>query len=147
MSPAAVTASHHHRPSSAPHRPANEMPTPPAKPKVLVVDDEHVIADTLTIILKQSGFEAQAAYDGETSVKAAASFRPDMLLTDVIMSGMTGIDAAIEISRLLPNCRILLFSGQAATADLMDCARANGHDFDIVPKPLHPTDLLARLRA
>ena len=123
------------------------MPTPPSKLKVLVFDDERVIADTLVLILKQSGFESRAAYDGETSVEAAASFLPDMLLTDVILSGMTGIEAAVEIVRILPNCRILLFSGQAATADLMERARANGHDFEIIAKPVHPTDLLARLRA
>ena len=48
---------------------------------------------------------------------------------------------------MLPNCKILLISGQAATADLLERARAQGHEFEILAKPVHPTDLLAKLRA
>jgi CheY-like chemotaxis protein len=118
-----------------------------AKPKVLVADDERVIADTLAIILNQSGFEATAVYNGEKAVEAARILRPDMLISDVIMTDMNGIDAAITIRGMLPNCKILLFSGQAATADLLDRARVQGHEFEILAKPVHPQDLLARLRS
>src|SRR5579875_3449317 len=117
------------------------------KPKVLVADDERVIADTLAIILNQSGFEAMAVYSGEKAVEAAGNWRPDMLISDVIMTDLNGIDAAIKIRSLLPSCKILLFSGQAATADLLDRARGQGHEFEILAKPVHPQDLLARLRA
>jgi len=86
----------------------------PAKRKVLVADDEQVIANTLAIILNQAGFEARAVYSGENAVEALDSFHPDMLITDVIMTGMTGIEAAIATQAKLPNCKILLFSGQAA---------------------------------
>jgi hypothetical protein len=48
---------------------------------------------------------------------------------------------------MLPKCKILLFSGQAATADLLDRARSQGHEFEILAKPVHPQDLLARLRS
>lgn len=116
------------------------------KPKVLVVDDERVIADTLAMILNQSGFEAQAVYSGEKAVELAAAFVPNMLITDVIMADLNGIDAAIQIRALLPTVKVLLFSGQAATADLLEKARAQGHEFDILAKPVHPQDLLARLR-
>ena len=116
------------------------------KPKVLVADDERVIADTLAIILNQSGFEATAVYNGEKAVEAARTLRPDMLISDVIMTDMNGIDAAITIRTMLPNCKILLFSGQAATADLLDRARSQGHEFEILAKPVHPQDLLARLQ-
>ena len=101
-----------------------------AKPKVLVADDERVIADTLAIILNQSGFEATAVYSGEKAVEAARTLRPDMLISDVIMTDMNGIDAAITIQTILPNCKILLFSGQAATADLLDRALGQGHEFN-----------------
>jgi CheY-like chemotaxis protein len=114
--------------------------------KVLVADDEQVIANTLAIILNQAGFEAKAVYSGEKAVEALDSFRPDMLISDVIMTGMTGIEAAIETRMRLPHCKILLFSGQAATADLLDKARSQGHEFEILAKPVHPTDLLAKLR-
>jgi CheY-like chemotaxis protein len=116
------------------------------KPRVLVADDEWVIADTLAIILNQSGFQATAVYSGEKAVETASALKPDMLISDVIMSDMNGIDAAIKIRSMLPSCKILLFSGQAATADLLDRARAQGHEFEILAKPVHPQDLLARLR-
>lgn len=117
------------------------------KPKVLVADDERVIADTLAIILNQSGFEAMAVYSGEKAVEAAGNWQPDMLISDVIMTDLNGIDAAIKIRSLLPSCKILLFSGRAATADLLDRARGQGHEFEILAKPVHPQDLLARLRS
>jgi CheY-like chemotaxis protein len=126
------------------------MPDPASvsnsKPRVLVADDEQVIANTLAIILNQAGFEARAVFSGEKAVEALDSFQPDMLISDVIMTGMTGIEAAIIIRARMPNCKILLFSGQAATADLLEKARAQGHEFEILAKPVHPTDLLAKLR-
>jgi CheY-like chemotaxis protein len=117
------------------------------KPRVLVADDEQVIANTLVIILNQAGFQARAVYSGEKAIEALEEFQPDMLISDVIMTGMTGIEAAIEVRTRLPKCKILLFSGQAATADLLERARAQGHEFEILAKPVHPTDLLAKLRA
>lgn len=117
------------------------------KPKVLVADDEQVIANTLAIILNQAGFEARAVYSGENALETIDAFQPNMLISDVIMTGMTGIEAAIQIREKLPSCKILLFSGQAATADLLEKARSQGHEFEILAKPVHPTDLLAKLRA
>ena len=115
------------------------------KPKVLVVDDERVIADTLAMILNQSGFEARAAYSAEKALELGTTFTPDMLISDVIMADLNGIDAAIQFRGMLPKIKILLFSGQAATADLLEKARAHGYEFEILAKPVHPQDLLARL--
>lgn len=117
-----------------------------SKPKVLVVDDERVIADTLAIILNQHGFDASAVYTGTGAVERAKTVEPDLIISDVIMPDMNGIDAAINIREFLPRCKILLFSGQAATADLLESARAQGHEFEILAKPVHPQDLLAKLR-
>ena len=122
------------------------MPENAAKPKVLVADDERVIADTLAMILNQSGFEARAVYSGERALEAASTFVPDMLISDVIMADLNGIDAAIQMRALLPKIKILLFSGQAATADLLEKARAQGYEFEILAKPVHPQDLLNKLR-
>ena len=123
------------------------MTTPATKPRVLVADDEQVIANTLAIILNQAGFEAKAVYSGENALETIDEFQPNMLISDVIMTGMTGIEAAIQVRAKLPGCKILLFSGQAATADLLEKARAHGHEFEILAKPVHPTDLLAKLRS
>ena len=126
----------------------SETSTNPApKSKVLVADDEQVIANTLAIILNQAGFEARAVYSGEKAIEALDSFQPDMLISDVIMTGMTGIEAAIVTRQKMPKCKILQFSGQAATADLLEKARSEGHEFEILAKPVHPTDLLAKLRS
>jgi CheY-like chemotaxis protein len=123
------------------------MPENANKPRVLVADDERVIADTLAMILNQSGFQARVAYTGEKALELAAEFQPEMLISDVIMAGLNGIDAAIQIREILPSIKILLFSGQAATADLLEKARERGYEFEILAKPVHPQDLLAKLRA
>ena len=118
-----------------------------AKVKVLVADDEQVIANTLAIILNSAGFEALAVYSGRAAVDALSSFDPDVLVSDVIMPEMTGIEAAIHILAQRPGCRILLFSGNNSTADLLDNAQARGYCFEILAKPFPPADLLGRLRA
>ncbi len=116
------------------------------KPKVLVVDDEHVIADTLAMILNQHGYDAAPVYTGAQAVERARAVHPDLIISDVIMPDMNGIEAAISIRSFLPSCKILLFSGQAATADLLETAREQGHEFEILAKPVHPQDLLAKLQ-
>jgi len=118
-----------------------------AKPRVLVVDDEHVIADTLAIILNQSGYDASAVYSGEDAVQMARQQSLDLIITDVGMPDMNGIEAAIVIRGILPQCKILLFSGLAATTDLLEDARRRGYEFEILAKPIHPQDLLAKIRA
>jgi CheY-like chemotaxis protein len=115
------------------------------KPVVLVVDDEKVIADTLSIILSKSGFSALTAYDGFSALTLAKNRTPDLLISDVMMPGMTGIELAITIKQTIPACKILLFSGQAATVDLLEKARHDGHDFTTLTKPVHPTDMLRRI--
>ncbi len=113
---------------------------------VLVVDDEHVIADTLSVILSRSGFSVMTAYDGETALESAKVVPPELLLSDVMMGpGMDGTQLAVEVLKVSPACKILLFSGHAATRDLLDKAREAGHNFTLLAKPLHPADLLARI--
>ena len=113
--------------------------------RVLILDDEQIIANTLALILNRNGFEACAVYNAHDAIETATHLSPDVLISDVIMEGMTGIEAAIRISQLVPTCRIILFSGQAATADLLQRAEAEGHTFEILAKPIHPRVLLERL--
>jgi DNA-binding response OmpR family regulator len=115
------------------------------RPVVLIVDDERVIADTLSIILSKSGFSTMTAYDGESALKLASANPLDLLLTDVMMPGMTGIELAITVTGTIPGCRVLLFSGQASTVDLLEKARHQGHSFTTLTKPVHPTDMLKRI--
>jgi CheY-like chemotaxis protein len=117
------------------------------RPSVLVIDDDPSNADTLALVLNVSGFEATVAYSGERGLALAQQGHFDHLITDVVMGGMNGIDAAIAIRQVLPNCRILLISGNNNTAELLAIAAAKGHVFDIVAKPVHPTVLLEQIRA
>jgi DNA-binding response OmpR family regulator len=116
------------------------------KLKVVVVDDEATIANTLVEILADEGYDARTAYTGEDAVELAASFRPDILISDVVIPGMNGVDAAVKIREILPRCLIILFSGQAATVDLLKKARERGHEFEILAKPIKPENLLAVIR-
>ena len=120
---------------------------PGTKPRVLIVDDEEVIADTLAMILRQAGYETQAIYSGEEALGMLRLFNPDMLISDVLMPGMNGIQTAIRVRAMLPFCKVLLFSGQAGARNLLEEAYAQGYEFEFLTKPVHPTDLLARMRA
>jgi DNA-binding response OmpR family regulator len=115
------------------------------RPVVMVVDDESSIADTLAEILSRSGYAAVAAYDADSALETALLNPPEMLITDVVLPATNGIDLAIHVRRIFPDCKIILFSGQASTADLLAAANREGHQFVLLSKPVHPTDLLARI--
>ncbi len=115
------------------------------KTRVLVVDNEPIIADTLALILGQNGFDSCTAYSGEEAVQKAITLRPDIVLSDIIMGEMNGLEASILISEALPHCRILLFSGQPATADILREARFHGRGFEVMAKPVHPSVILEQI--
>jgi CheY-like chemotaxis protein len=114
--------------------------------RVLIVDDESVIADSLALIFRASGFEARSVYSGERALELAPVFEPDVLISDVVMRGITGIEVAIHVRQHFPGCRVVLFSGQAATSDLIQAADTKGYHFDIFTKPVHPQVLLEYLQ-
>jgi DNA-binding response OmpR family regulator len=115
------------------------------KPKVLIADDEKLIADTLALILNQGGFEARAVYTCQRALEVALSFQPDVPISDVLMAEMNGVDAAIEMRLLLPDIRVFLLSGQTATADMIARSKASDFGFEVLVKPVHPQELLRRL--
>ncbi len=113
--------------------------------RILIVDDESRIADTSALILQGQGYQTDTAYDGPSGIARCREFHPHLILTDVVMPGMSGIEMAITIGREFPGCAILLISGQAATADMLETARRQGHTFELLAKPVHPTVLLRRV--
>jgi CheY-like chemotaxis protein len=115
--------------------------------RIFVVDDENVIASTLATILQNSGFSATAFTNPLDALESARADAPDLLISDVMMPQLSGIDLAIRMKIECPECKVLLFSGQAGTADLLQTARTQGHDFHLLSKPVHPTDLLKGIRA
>ena len=113
--------------------------------RILIVDDERVIADSLAMIFRANGFEARSVYSGERAVELAPVFEPDVLISDVVMTGITGIEVAILVREQFPGCRILLFSGQASTSDLIQAADTKGYRFDMLTKPVPPQVLIEYL--
>ena len=113
---------------------------------VLVVDDEQIIADTLATILTLSGFHATAAYSGDEALASIDSHCPDVVLTDVRMPGRSGIETGILIRQQCPHLRVVLFSGQAGIADMIEQVKQDGYGFELWSKPLHPRELVRRLR-
>jgi CheY-like chemotaxis protein len=112
----------------------------------VVVDDERRIADTLVLILKYKGYSAEAADDGASALAICRRKVPDLVLSDVVMPGMNGIELAIAIRQEFPDCRILLFSGQAETTEILEGAKRRGYEFELLAKPVHPEELLTRIK-
>lgn len=113
---------------------------------VLVVDDEKAIADTLVAILTLAGFHAVAAYSGSEGISCARSKQFDVILTDVIMPGINGIQTSEEIRKIYPLAKVILVSGSIETAQLLQDATDAGMDFEIFAKPVHPLQIIRRLR-
>lgn len=119
-------------------------------PRILVVDDEPGIAESIELILRESEYEVTKSYSGAEALQVAASFLPDVLLSDVLMPGMNGFELALATKAVLPQCRVLLFSGQAATLSMAleysSRFTARGYHFELLPKPLHPQSLLEKIQ-
>lgn len=117
------------------------------QPRVFVVYDEDVIASTLAIILRLKGaFNARSFTAPLDALEAARLEAPDLLVSDVMMPVLSGIELAIQMRELCPDCKVLLFSGQASTANLLESAQKRGYHFELLLKPVFPSVLLDRVR-
>jgi DNA-binding response OmpR family regulator len=115
--------------------------------RVLVVDDEKNIADTIRIILSKEGIDAACVYGGRAAVEKASQWRPDVLLVDYVMPELNGLETARKICDGHAACRVLLLSALAAVWDLRQELLRCEHPYGVLIKPIHPTELLRRLRA
>ena len=125
-------------------RQAVRMPKQRSQRRILVVDDERAIADTLALIFKTQHYEARATYSADGAIELLAEWRPDLAILDVMLPAMNGIDLAIVIKANYPACHVLLFSGNANTAILLEEAGRKGHQFEVLAKPVHPNVMLER---
>lgn len=116
------------------------------KPRVLVVDDEMHIRTTLAAVLRQEGFDVEAASDGNEAVSKAIGWQPDLVLSDVVMPDMDGVAASMRIVDSQPGCQVVLLSGHAVVHDLLEMARERGYEFEVLLKPIHPLALIEHLR-
>jgi CheY-like chemotaxis protein len=117
-----------------------------ARPRILVVDDQKLIVDTIAEILEGAGFEVAVACDAWAALELAARFHPDRILSDILMPGMNGVELAIAVRKMYPSVKILLFSGQAGISEILDRAEAEGYQFNVIPKPIHPMKLIEQIR-
>ena len=116
-----------------------------SSPTILVVDDERLIADTISEILDGAGYIVTTAYDGREALELATKLKPAYLLTDVLMPRMDGVELAIAIKKVDPTTKVLLFSGNVGTSALLEQGRKQGYEFQVLGKPVHPAVLIKRL--
>lgn len=120
------------------------MSGPASRPRVIVADDEPVITLTIEHILNSQGFEAKGVLSGEDAVALARHFAPDILVSDIRMGELDGMQAAVRVRRISPDCKVVLFSANLLSELQLRKVRLLG--FDFLRKPLHPVGLLAHLR-
>jgi DNA-binding response OmpR family regulator len=116
--------------------------------RVLIVDDDTMVADTLNMVFQKNGFNARTSYSASDGLACAREFRPDLLLCDLVMPGRDGLALVQDINRELPDCRIMVLTG--FYADLDD---VHGHSRDLqrplalLTKPCRPADLIREANA
>jgi CheY-like chemotaxis protein len=118
-----------------------------AKSRILIVDDEKLVADTCAEILEGAGFDTRTAYGGWPALDAVKAFQPHYLLTDVRMPDMNGVELAIAVRKMSPSTKILLFSGQAGISEFLLSGQQQGYEFQLLAKPIHPIQLIKAIKA
>lgn len=115
--------------------------------KILVVDDEQDIVDLLTYNLKKEGFEVEYANNGRTAIKVAIRFQPDLVLMDVMMPEMDGIEACRQMreSNALKNTPIVFLTARSEEYSELAGFDVGGDDYII--KPIKPRILISRIKA
>jgi CheY-like chemotaxis protein len=116
--------------------------------RVLVVDDDRLVADTLTLIFERNGFAAKAAYSAEEALECSRMFAPHLLLCDVTMPARDGLSLVEDITRELPSCRILVLTGfYSNLKSVREQARKLSRPLGVLTKPCQPSELLREAAA
>jgi DNA-binding NtrC family response regulator len=115
-----------------------DQPGANSKIKILIVDDEKSIADSLALVFSTQGYDSRTAYSAEEAADIVSRWEPALVILDVVLPGMSGIDFAIQLKASCPACRVLLFSGHQNTTAMAQEALRKGHAFTILAKPVHP---------
>lgn len=115
--------------------------------RIFIVDDEDTIAITTATILRNAGFEAVPFSDPCVLLGFCIESPPDLVISDVVMPQMNGFELANYLLEIQPRCEILLFTGHAGVVELQELSTEQGHDLLVLAKPIHPEDLIAKVRS
>src|SRR5258708_35970737 len=105
--------------------------------KILVVDDEPLIADLLADLLTLHGHIVQKSYSGAAALLIARTFRPDVLISDVTMPGIDGVETASRVRGYSPQCRVLLITPEFAAASFLLLNHPSPRPLAVLPNPVH----------
>ncbi|GAA4403660.1 two-component system response regulator MtrA [Tsukamurella soli] len=114
------------------------------KSRILVIDDDPALAEMLTIVLRNEGFDSAVVGDGTAALSAAREFRPDLVLLDLMLPGMNGIDVC-RVLRADSSVPIIMLTAKSDTVDVVLGLESGADDYVI--KPFKPKELVARVRA
>ena len=114
------------------------------KGRVLVVDDDAALAEMLTIVLRQEGFDSRMCTRGDLALAEFRDYRPDLVLLDLMLPGKDGIDVCKEI-RAESGVPIVMLTAKSDTVDVVVGLESGADDY--VVKPFKPKELIARIRA
>ena len=114
------------------------------QPKILVVDDDPAINEMLTIVLEAEGFDTSSVQDGAEAVEAFHTYDPDLVLLDLMLPGVNGIDICREIRRTSA-VPIVMLTAKTDTVDVVLGLESGADDY--ITKPFKPKELIARIRA
>lgn len=111
------------------------------------MEDEAVVLRTLELILKQHGYDTRGARTGTDGIALASTFHPEILLCDINLPDIDGIQVALRIKGSIADVRVVLLSGEISSAELLDEAKRAGHYFEVLAKPTEPRQLLNTLQS
>jgi two-component system alkaline phosphatase synthesis response regulator PhoP len=114
------------------------------KAKILVVDDEQSILDLVTAYLEKEGYEYRTAMDGHSGLKSARMFKPDIIVLDIMLPGMDGIEALTEL-RKDSDVYVIMLTAKAEETDKIVGLSVGADDY--LTKPFSPRELMARIKA
>jgi DNA-binding response OmpR family regulator len=118
------------------------------KPRILIVDDDRLVADTLCMVFQVNGFESEARYSAREGFERAQTFAPALILCDVTMPEESGLQFAVRVQDAMPETRMLMLTAYSSNvADVRAQSRRLKRPLHLLSKPCRPDDLLRETRA